>query len=394
VTALRTRRPTGQASWPRILVTGEPGTDPAEMAAGFSGDERILTTYWLELNPGSSGDVYAAVPGADYELLDHDGTWADIYDQIDAAWAVAREAAEAGMPSALVVNSMSAVWSMLSDLADLRARHRTAEELIGRGLDPAPAYSSEVKVVVDPDLWTLVGRRHSQMMGKILTWPGPVILTAREKRDRDGRWVLKAQDQLGFDVTAWVRLTRAERPEIVSLLIPKRGRLNSTQRRALRTKFNLSTLVWDWCGCTADTPPPPVRVLNADQSMPGEMPPVRAVPNRRPVTPLPIVVAPVATADPQGDVPMSTPAAVSRLFDEWLTLEARDKVGELFERTTAAGETALAANVTTWLTAQEHGVLGTVPGAGLTLKDLATHAGRHVTKTGTAVRQVTSAGAA
>src|SRR5688572_28842463 len=149
--ALRTRRPTGKASWPRVLVSGEKGTDAASMAAVFTGDERFVTTYWLELNAGSTGDVYGAVPGADFELLDHDGTWADIYGQLEAAWNVAREVAEnGGPPSALVVNSMSTEWSMLTDLADRRARRRVAAELIHRGMDPAPAYSSEVEVEVKP----------------------------------------------------------------------------------------------------------------------------------------------------------------------------------------------------------------------------------------------------
>lgn len=395
MTAPRTRRPTGQAPWSRVLISGEPGTDAAEMAAAFSGDERIVTTYWLEIEPGSTGDVYASVPGADYELLDHDGTWADIYAQLDAAWQVAREVAEqGGMPSALVVNSMSAEWAMLSDLADRRARRRTAEDLIDRGMDPAPAYSSEVEVEVKADLWKLVGRRHGQFMGKVLTWPGPVILIAREKRDADGRWVLKAQDQLGFDVTAWVRLTRAEKPEILSLLVPKRGRLNSTQRRALRTKFTLSALVWEWSGVTPDAPPPPVRVLDADQTMPGETPPVRVVPDRRPITPVPVAVAPVATAPPREDAPTPTRLMVGDLVERWLMLDARATIDDLFQQLVAAGDLLCGADVAGLLTEQEHAALGTVPGTALTLLELATRAGRHVHKTGTAVRQAVAVGAA
>lgn len=397
MTALRTRRPTGAASWPRVLVSGEKGTDAAWMAAEFSGDERLVTTYWLELNAGSTGDVYGAVPGASFELLDHDGTWADIYGQLEAAWNVAREvAADGGPPSALVVNSMSTEWSMLSDLADRRARRRVAAELIHRGMDPAPAYSSEVEVEVKPDLWTLVGRRHRQLMGKVLTWPGPVILTAREERTPEGRWVLKAQETLGSDVTAWVRLTRDDQPQIVSLITPQRARFTSTKRRELRAKFSLSRLVWEWCGVTVDTPMPAVRVLDADQVMPGEEPPVRPVLARNgsgssPTPPPPVAAAP----KPEADAPLpSGMATVVHLADRWLEIERREHINALWAEMESAGAAAMATDVAGLLTPEERAVLDVADEVVLTLRDLATEAARRVHTTGTALRAPVQAGAA
>jgi hypothetical protein len=382
-----------------VLVSGEKGTDAAELAAAFTADERLVTTYWLELNHGSTGDVYGAVPGADFELLDHDGTWADIHGQLAAAWEVAREvAADGGPPSALVINGMSTEWSMLSDLADRRARRRVAAELIHRGLDPAPAYSSEVEVEVKPDLWTLVGRRHRQLMGKILTWPGPVILTAREERTPEGRWVLKAQETLGSDVTAWVRLTRDDQPQIVSLITPQRARFTSTKRRELRAKFSLSRLVWDWCGVTVDTPMTAVRVLDADQVMPGEEPPVRSVPSRngnssRPTPPPP--PPPVAAPAHEDDAPLPSGAAtVVYLADRWLELDRRDHINALWAEMDKAGAAAMATDVAGLLTPEERKALDVADEAVLTLRDLATELARRIHTTGTALRAPVQAGAA
>jgi len=397
VTAPRTRRPTGEGGWQRALLTGDESgiVDAAWAAAAFTADDRLVTTYWLELNPGETGDVFGAAPGADFELLDHDGSWADIVGQVDAAWEVARDVAASGpYPSALVVHGMSAEWMMLSDLADRRARRRTASELIRHGLDPAPAYSSDVKVEVDADVWTLVGRRHRQLMAKILTWPGPVILIAREKRNADGRWVLKAQDQLGYDVTAWVRFARGEKPEIVSFLTPERARLNARQRRELRSKFTLSRMLWDWSGCTVGTPMPVVRVLDADQTMPGEAPPVRAVPEParpRPVPPPP----PAAASSPeQDDAPASHGAVVVDFTERWLRLEERDQVNSLWAAMDKAGAAVMATDVAGVLNPKERAAVGVAEGAVLPLRDLATIAAKHVRRTGTAVLSLVQAGVA
>lgn len=400
MTALRTRRPTGKGGWQRALLTGDESgiVDAAWAAAAFTGDERLVTTYWLELNPGETGDVFGAAHGADFELLDHDGSWADIFDQVDAAWEAARDVAASGpYPSALIVHGMSGEWMMLSDLADRRARRRTAAELIRRGLDPAPAYSSDIKVEIDADLWTLVGRRHRQLMAKILTWPGPVILIAREKRNADGRWVLKAQDQLGFDVTAWVRFARGEKPEIVSFLTPEGIRLNSRQRRELRSKFTLERMLWDWAGCTVNTPMPAVRVLDADQTMPGEEPPVRAVPDRRPAAPRPLPPSPGAAPVPEqaDDAPASHGAVVLDFTERWLSLEKRDQVTPLWaEMEQGLGADVQATDVAGLLTAEERTAFGIADGTAWTLRQFATEAAKHVLRTGTAIRPLRQAGVA
>ncbi|MEU4804399.1 hypothetical protein [Actinosynnema sp. NPDC023587] len=388
MTALTTRRPTGAAPWSRVLLSGEAGVDPGWVAAEFSGGHRLVTTYWLEVGTGRTGDMYAAVPGADYELLEHDGSWSEIYEQLCAAWELAREVAEdGGLSTGLVVNGTSGIWQMLCSFADTLSRRRAASALIRDGLDPAPAYSSEIKVEIDPDVWTLVGARHRQFMAKVLTWPGPVILTAWEDRTADGRWDLKAQPSLGWDVTAWVRFTQDERPEIVALNTAVHGRSTAAERAALREEFTLDRLVWTWSGCDLSTPMPVVRVLDADQVMPGEQPPVRAVrPARAPAPRTMRRSVPPPEPPPGDEAPPSDAEVTLHLVDAWTTHGDRAKTPTLWAHTKAAGESVLSTDVSGLLLEAERVLLDVAEGTPITVRELAERAARHLTKHGVAIR--------
>ena len=86
---LRTRKPTGVPSWPLILLAGEAKTGKTYRAAEFTGDENVGRAFWLDLAEGCA-DEYGLVPGADYEIVDHDGTWIDIVTQVAEVREVAR----------------------------------------------------------------------------------------------------------------------------------------------------------------------------------------------------------------------------------------------------------------------------------------------------------------
>src|SRR3712207_7733280 len=43
----------------------------------FSASDKIGTLYWIDLNEGA-GDEYGAIPGAKYELVEHDGSYAAV----------------------------------------------------------------------------------------------------------------------------------------------------------------------------------------------------------------------------------------------------------------------------------------------------------------------------
>jgi hypothetical protein len=329
---LRTRRPTGESTWTRALLSGLDGTDAPWMGAELSADERLAGTYWLQVG-GDGADLYAAAPGASYEILVHDGTWVGICEQLAAALAVATEA---GVASALVVNGMSALWAMLQDVIDRRARRREGNALMSRGLDPNAAYSSEIEVPLLGDQWSLVNRRHDQFMEMVDAWPGPVVLIARDKVTADGRRYTKAHESLGEHCTAWIRLTPEQDPEIVKLNTALYRYADKDTRARLRGEFSLPRLIWEWSGCTVNTRAPDVVALDGDQVLPGEQAPPRVSPPAEPKRARRIS-APAHPADEA--VPQTTDASqgakeVADLVQELLELEDRSRTTEVWNRTT------------------------------------------------------------
>lgn len=386
---LRTRRPTGEATWPRVLISGEDGTEAAWMAAELSADERLATTYWLQVGGGDGPDIYAAAPGASYEILVHDGTWLGICEQLAAALAVA---VDAGVPSGLVINSMTPAWAMQQDAIDRRARRREGNGLVSRGLDPAPAYASEMEVSLLGDQWWLVNRRHDQFMDMVAAWPGPVVMTARDKVTADGRRYTKAHETLGQDCSAWIRLTRDDDPEIIKLNTALYRYADKEQRAALRAEFTLPRLIWEWSRCTADSRAPEVVVLDADQVMPGEQAPPRPT---LPGDPRKTAPRPAAIATPAPASATPTPAstvegvrAVANLVKELVTLADRGRVSEMWERSQSGEFDAVpeSANVSGLLRETERERLEIPEGKPYSLKRLGTDVCRLVNVTGQALR--------
>lgn len=391
---LRTRRPDKAATWHhRALLSYEPGTYPERMIAELTADTRLAASYWLEAGQDANADLYATVPGADYDIICHDGTWLDMYEQVCAAWDDARDAAEAGYPSALIITSLSGVDAMLNDAADRLARRQHAAVLAARGLDPALAYSSEVRVEIHADVWKVMSRRRQQLMAKVLTWPGPVVMTARETRSPEGQWQLRANEQVGFDTTSWIRLTRDEPPEIVSLDTADHYRLTRSERAALRPSFTLAKLVFEWAHCGATTRAPEPRAFDADQVMPGEQPArmlhavksVRNAPAARSRASIPNPTAKNTQAANEEPLP-SEDERLAHFTDAWLHLFQRDKVEPLRERMQAdLTEAALARDIAGFLDEQDRERLGIPAGQAYTLAALAERANNHVYKTGTTV---------
>jgi hypothetical protein len=284
VTPLRTRKPTGKPGWPRILVSGEQGAWKSGTAAMLSADERLGEMFWLEVGDGeTTADEYGALPGVRYTIIDHDGTWLDIYNQLAAAWDVAKAAEEAGEPPIpLTIDAMSGIWSMLMDLGDTRARRKAAKQLADQRRDAEVAWSADYDATMTADLWGLVKKRHGQLMGKILTWPGPVVLISRERMAtvfENGNptsrkdWSLECKKDLPSQVTAWVRTEGGGIAQILKLRSARAAVSVELSERARRVSdFSLSKLIFDWVGCEVGVSRAAHVVhLDADQDMPDEV---------------------------------------------------------------------------------------------------------------------------
>ncbi|MFF0721315.1 hypothetical protein [Micromonospora sp. NPDC003816] len=222
---LRTRQPTGRVPWPLILIEGGEKSGKSWACAQFSTSSRIGQMYWIDLGEGAA-DEYGAIPGAQYLVVEHDGTWAQIQGAVDAVKAEATRAAAAGEPPVvLVIDSMTAEWDLLKDWASdkARRRHNAKARKYKR-----PELAADEEPTISMDLWNEAGARHRKLMTTLMTFPGIVLLTARGKEvaalDDAGKPIEKQRDYrveghktLGFDVSCWIRLDRAKPGTVVGV---------------------------------------------------------------------------------------------------------------------------------------------------------------------------------
>lgn len=273
---LKTRKPTGAPSWPLILLAGEAKTGKTYSAAQFTGDDRVGRSFWVDLGEGCA-DEYGAVPGADYEIVDHDGTWVDIIGQVAEVREVARKAlADGEKPVSLTVDSMTAEWAMLSSWTDTRARRSTSNQ---KALESDP----DAEIDITANYWNDANSRHNRLMNILKTFPGIVVLTSLETEKTQfgaNGHPLKgapktarpdAQKRLAADVSAWVRLSLAAPPTIVGIRSVRTPIRPGLDKPKPWPDFSLGKLVFEHLGIQAgnvavrDTP-----VLSADQVMADE----------------------------------------------------------------------------------------------------------------------------
>ncbi|MEV4557215.1 AAA family ATPase [Kitasatospora sp. NPDC049285] len=267
---LKTRRPTGIVPWPLVLIEGEEGAGKTWSAAEFSASEKIGQMYWIDLDEGSA-DEYAAIPDTRYLIIEHDGTYRDILEQIEAVHAEARRAALAGEPPVvLTIDSGSALWRMLTNWTHERARRANA---------------NKKRLLADPDaaidigmnLWNDSVERWQRIMWLLRTLPGIAIVLARGKEisalDDNGtpirgksEWRVQGHKDLGFDSTVWVRMRRDEDPQVIKV---RSLRLRVEKRRPLRLPdFSIEDLIFNLLGCSQDSQPRVMPALAGDRVQP------------------------------------------------------------------------------------------------------------------------------
>ncbi|MGY1690702.1 hypothetical protein [Geodermatophilus sp. SYSU D01105] len=216
---LKTRQPTGRVPWPCILLEGEEKAGKSWALAQFSTSDKIGALYWIDLNEGA-GDEYGAIPGANYEIIQHDGSYAAVLAAVQAVKAEARRAADAGEPPVVLgIDTGSAIWDGLKDWAsDRAAKSARNRELLKR--DP------NAEVTISQNLWNDAGSRWRKLQTELLTFPGIVVVTARGKEvtevDANGRpiegqktWSVQTHREFPYAASVWMRLRRGRRPLLV-----------------------------------------------------------------------------------------------------------------------------------------------------------------------------------
>ncbi|MFF3406675.1 AAA family ATPase [Streptomyces sp. NPDC002742] len=269
---LKTRKPTGIVPWPLLLLEGEEGAGKTYSAAEFSASDRIGQMYWIDLAEGSA-DEYAAIPGADYAIIDHDGTYRDILEQIRAVYLEARRAAAAGEPPVVLsVDSGTALWRMLKTWTHERAR---------RGNRNAKALQEDPDAAIDVgmNLWNDATERWLDIIHLLQTFPGIAIITARGKQitaiddngkpvtDGRGRalkeWKVQAQKDLAFDASVWVRMRRGQAPQVIKA---RSLRLRVEDGKPLDLPdFTIENLVFTRLGCSVESQPRQMPALVGDR---------------------------------------------------------------------------------------------------------------------------------
>lgn len=249
VPKLRTRKPTGRPSWPLVLVEGPEKSGKSWAAAEFTASDKIGNAYWLDWNEGAA-DEYAAIPGADYEVIDHDGTWPDIVGQIEAVCLEGSRALSNGeKPILLVIDSMTAAWEQLKSWAHHRAAQTDRAKKI---LENNP----DAEIDVSMNLWNDANERHARLMRMLMRFPGIVVVTARGKEvaalNDEGRPIrnqkeyrVEGNKTLGFDATAWVRLSRDQPPKIIGARSVHSGIRPGQDKALTAPDFTLEWLIFD-----------------------------------------------------------------------------------------------------------------------------------------------------
>jgi len=250
---LKTRKPSGAVPWPLILIEGGEKSGKSWSCAELSGSGKVGQTYWIDFTEDGA-DEYGAVLGARYLVIDHNGSWGDILQQVEEVKAEAGRAAQAGGPPVvLVIDSMSIEWELLKDWATQRAKgSKSNKEKLRR--DPA----AEIKVPMN--LWNDATARHRRLMTHLMTFPGIVVMTARGKEvaslDDNGRpienskeYKVEGNKTLAFDASVWVRLSRDTPPVIVGARSVHAGIRPGRDDPKPVPDFNLEWLIFDVLKC-------------------------------------------------------------------------------------------------------------------------------------------------
>lgn len=207
---MQTRKPTGRAPWPIVLLAGAEKAGKSWAAAEATGHPLVRDAYWLGIGEDDP-DEYGQVPGADFNIMEHDGTYAAVVRTLQELLQHEHQhPADDGCADLLIVDSMGRLWAQLSDMAQAEANQRAAAKA-AKYHRPAP----EEDVSIGMDLWNRAKGRWAAVLDLLRAFPGPVIVTARlsvvtvmdgDKPTKEKVDKVEAEKNLPYDVAAVVKM--------------------------------------------------------------------------------------------------------------------------------------------------------------------------------------------
>ncbi len=224
--ALQTRKPTGLPSWPIGLLAGKEKTGKSWACAQASASPLLNRTLWIGVGENDP-DEYGVVPGANFEIVLHNGSYEGILGAVRDA--VAEPAGE--QPNLIVLDSGTRLWNLITDNAQVAANRRAK----GRK-------NANNDYTISMDLWNVAAQQWKDVMDVLRSHNGPVLITARldEVAVMDGgqptaerTWKVQGHKSLPFDVD-WVVEMR------------ERGKFLLTGVRSAHLPLKGPTDVQDW----------------------------------------------------------------------------------------------------------------------------------------------------
>jgi len=193
-----------------ILLAGREKAGKTWGALTASASPLIARTLYVGIGEDDP-DEYALIPGAEFEIVVHDGTYAGILQAVrDVA---ALPWSEDGRPNLLVVDSMTKLWDLVVDnmqqVTNERAKEKARQGRQKQSPDAAGDYS------ISTDLWNVAKTLWDDVVNAIRSHRGPSILTARldevmvmkdGQPTKDKQWKVQAHKSLVFDVAVVVEM--------------------------------------------------------------------------------------------------------------------------------------------------------------------------------------------
>ncbi|MDF2554168.1 MAG: hypothetical protein K0R60_63 [Microbacterium sp.] len=240
--ALQTRKPTGLPSWPVVLLGGREKAGKTWTALHGSTSPLVGRTLYIGVGEDDP-DEYSAIPGADFDIVLHDGTYAGIRGAVEDAVAEPRVD---GKPTLIVFDSATRAWNLIVDNAQAVANRKAK----GRQ-DPLTGDYS-----VTPDLWNAAAAQWAGIINPLLRHQGPVVVTARidnvmvmrnGQPTQEKEWKIQSHKTLPFDASAVIEMH--ERGHFL-LTGVRSARIALPEPRKLPGDFSLPWF-WDQLGLAA-----------------------------------------------------------------------------------------------------------------------------------------------
>lgn len=248
-------KPTCRVPWPTALIEGGEKAGKSTEAAKFTGCGRFSRSFWLELGTEGTAEWYGLVPGAAYEVLEHDGKLTSFKQRLAqvhayAEWTIANGQA----PICLVVDTIGALWNQIQAWVDWKARQLPS---VKDKLEKNPNADVAVPINIRNQgkaLW-------DEILMAIHRIPGVKILLSRGREvtrfengqpTKDKSWSIVGHSELRFEMDLHARLQRGAHVELCGVRHPVNGIKedeDGTQAEKVRRKdFSLEWLIFERYG--------------------------------------------------------------------------------------------------------------------------------------------------